>query len=194
MQFCARECKMTSRSIVKDKCERFLVDAFIRWWASETGEQFQVISRPDPPDAIIQSDLRTSWIEVTDAFYSDEWAKDRYSDATPGETHKPMKSGPYVGMDAQAAGRFVTLLKKKLSKKSYENPHKKYGSGMLLVAVKSPWFDRDEMRDACYKTDWSLDHGFFSSVFISFRSLNQQTFEEWKWDAQQDKREMGERP
>ena len=130
---------MNKRRPVQDKHERFLVDAFIAWWASQTGENFRVISRPHPlpPEPVVQSDRRTTWIEVTDAFHSDEWAQDRYSGATPGETYKPMGPGPYVGMDAQSAARFAALLKKKLSKESYAVPYKKHGPGILLVGMQS---------------------------------------------------------
>jgi len=183
---------MNKRRPVQDKHEKFLVDAFIAWWTSKTGEQFTVISRPHPfpPEAIVKSDHRTTWVEVTDAFHSDDWAQDLYSDATPEEDHKPMGPGPFCGMDAQHAERFAALLKKKLSKKSYASPYQKHGPGILLVGMQSPWFDGDTcdlMRDACRKTDWSTDLGYFSHVYISFRSLNRQIFEEWKWDAQQDK-------
>ena len=181
---------MNKRRPVQEKHERVLIDEFIAWWASQTGEQFRVIFRPHPlpPEAIVQSVQRTTWIEVTDAFHSDKWAQDLYSNATPGESRKPMGPGPYVDMDAQTAARFATLLKKKLSKQSYADTHEKYGPGTLLVRMQSSWFGEqtcDMMRDECCKTNWSTDQGFFSHVFISFRSLNQQTFEEWKWAAQQ---------
>ncbi len=180
---------MNKRRAVQEKHERFLVDAFIAWWATQKIEQFRVISRPHPisPEAIVQSNQRTTWIEVTDAFHSDEWAQDMYSDATPGESHKPMGPGPYVDMDAQTATRFAMLLKKKLSKQSYAESYKKYGPGILLVGMQSPWFDEQTcnmMRDECWKTDWSTNKGYFSHIFISFSSLNHQTFEEWKLDAQ----------
>ncbi len=179
---------MNKRHQVKDKHERFLIDAFISWWVSQTGEQFSVISRPHPkpPEAIVQSDRRTTWIEVTDAFYSDEWAQDLFSDATPNETHKPMVPGPFKNMDAKSAARFALLLKKKLSKVSYAEAREKYGPGILLVGMQSLWFDGvtcDLMREECKKTDWSTDRGHFSHVFICFRSLNELAFEEWKWDA-----------
>jgi hypothetical protein len=179
---------MNKRRQSQENHENFLVDEFIAWWAMQTGEQFRVISRPhpQPPEAIVQSDQRTTWIEVTDAFHSNEFAQDLYSYATDGEEHKPMGPGPYVDMDAQTAARFANLLKRKLSKQSYAESHKKYGSGILLVGIQSPWFNDHTygmMRAECENTDWSTDRGYFSRVFISFRSLNQQIFEKWEWDT-----------
>ena len=124
---------------------------------------------------------------MTDAFHSDKWAQDLYSYATPGEPHKPLGPGPYVNMDIQTATRFASLLKKTLSNKSYAEPYQKYGPGILLVGMQSPWFNAqtcDIMRSECGKTDWTSDLGYFSHVYISYRSVNQQIFEEWKWDAQ----------
>lgn len=183
---------MNKRRQVQDKHEQFLIDTFISWWASQTGEQFTVISRPHPlpPEAIVKSARRTTWVEVTDAFYSDEWAQDLCSYATAEEVHRPMGPGPYVGMDAQYAERFASLLKKKLSKVSYAKPYQEHGPGILLVGMYSPWFDDgtcDMMRNACRKTDWSTDLGYFSRVYISFSSRNRQIFEEWIWNAQQNK-------
>jgi hypothetical protein len=92
-------------------------------------------------------------------------------------------------MDKQTAARFAALLKKKLSKQSYAAAHIQHGPGMLLVGMQSPWFDGETcemMREACRKTDWSTDRGYFSHVFIAFRSMNKQDFEEWRWGAQQD--------
>lgn len=179
---------MNKRRQVQEKHEVFLVDAFIEWWEAKTGEKFRVISRPhpQPPEAIVQSDERTSWIEVTEAFHSDEWAQDLYSNATPEETYKPMGPGPYMDMDAQTAIRFASLLKKKFSKNSYAEIFKKYGPGILLVGMQSPWFNAqtcDMMRAECKRTDWKTNQGYFSRVFISYSSLNQLTFEEWNQET-----------
>ncbi len=174
---------MNKRRPVQDKHERGLVDAFIGWWGQQTGEQFQVIARPNPPDAIVQSEERTTWIEVADTFFSEAWAEDRYSSATPGEEYRPMISGLHVNMDAQFAERFVALLGNKLTKKSYAESFQKHGPGILLVGMQSPWFDSNTcelMREFCAKADWSANRGYFARVFISFSSLNRQVFEEWK--------------
>lgn len=162
------------------------MNAFLSWLARRTGEAFTVVDRPNPPDAIVQSAKRTTWIEVTDAFYSNTWAQDLFSSATPDEEHKPMPPGIYKNMDARFAANFTALLKRKLSKKSYCEVCQKYGPGILLVGIESPWFGADtceQMREECQKTDWSTDRGNFGRVIISFPSFMDQSFEEWDWDA-----------
>ena len=173
---------MNERRPVQDRHERFIVDEFIRWWACHTREQFTVICRPDPPEAIVRSAQRTTWIEVTDAFFSGEWARDLYSLATPGEKHKPMEPGFHVDMDEHFAARFASLLKKKLSRDSYRATYESHGPGMLIVAMQSPWFRGETcslMQEACARTNRSTDRDYFSQVFISFRSMGRQAFEEW---------------
>lgn len=39
------------------------------------GQGLRIISRPDPPDAILSNGVYTTWLEHTDAFFSEEWAK-----------------------------------------------------------------------------------------------------------------------
>lgn len=176
--------KMNKRRPIKEKHEQFLVDEFIRWWASRTGEQFHVVSRPDRPEAIVQSTSRTTWIEVTDVFFPLTLAGDLYSHATPGEQHKPMEPGPYSEMDEQMAAIFIARLKDKLSKTSYRKACDEHSPGILIVGMQSPWFNGETcemMRATCRKADWSSNLGYFSHVFISFRSMNRQEFEQWDW-------------
>jgi len=176
--------EMNKRRPIQEKHEQFLVDEFIRWWALRTAEQFHVLSRPNPPEAIVRSKRRTTWIEVTDAFFSTKWAEDLYSYATPGEQHKPMEPGLYMGMDEQTAANFIKGLKRKLTKKSYADACDEHGPGMLLVGIQSPWFGGETcemMEAACRKTEWTSNPGYFSHVFISFRSNNRQAFQQWDW-------------
>lgn len=99
-----------------------------------------VISRPDPPDAILSDGLSTTWMEVTDAFFSEEWATDLSSyDSIKG--HKPMARGLYMDMDKQFAINFCNLIIKKTTKNSYKPLVQKYGPGILVVGLESPWLD-----------------------------------------------------
>lgn len=175
---------MSNRKQIKAQHEEFLIAEFIKWWDRETGERFKVVKRPDPPDAIIMSNLRMSWIEATDVFYSIEWARNLYSMVTPGETHVPMGREVHVGMDEQTASRFTALLQQKLSKLSYREAFDSYGPGTLIIGMQSPWFDAEtyEMMQTVYQNAGRSDNaGYFEKVYLSFRSMNQQVFEEWKY-------------
>lgn len=103
-----------------------------------------ITSRPDPPDAILSDGLSTTWMEVTDAFFSERWAMDLSSHASI-KGHKPMARGLYIDMDKQFAVNFCDLLTKKAVKKSYKPLIQKYGPGILVVGLESPWLDSETL-------------------------------------------------
>ena len=75
---------------------------------------------------------------MTDAFYSEEWARDLYSFATPEEEHTPMQKGG-VNMDIQFAHNFISIVQKKFTLASYGEVYERFGPGILVVGVQSPW-------------------------------------------------------
>lgn len=92
----------------------------------------------------------------------------------------------YVDMDKIFAARFVTVLRQKLEKSSYEKYRDKYGEGYLILRMFTPFFGAETvhlMREA-----WSTatpeieDRGCFRSVYIAFKSLNGLTFRRWQLD------------
>jgi hypothetical protein len=173
---------MNGRRPIHQKHEICVINDFISLNHKQTGELFEVISCPDPPDAILRSNQRTTWIEVTDAFYSDEWATDKYSYATPGEKHREMSPGPYIGMDEQLRNQFLEIVKQKLSKDSYSDASTKYDPGILIVGLDSPWSDEQTAEmiiEACKSKEFKEEYkSYFSHVFISYRNFNYQVIEE----------------
>ena len=107
---------MNRRRPIKQKHEICVINDFILWNQKQTGELFEVISRPDPPDALVRSNQRTTWIEVTDAFYSEGWARDKCTYATPGEKHQEMACEPYMRMDEQLINQFLEIVMKNYRK------------------------------------------------------------------------------
>lgn len=70
-----------SRRDTQQAHERAQVAAFLAWFNKRYRANFQVIADPNPPEAIINSGRTKRWIEVTDAFWSDEyvpWDIDKY--------------------------------------------------------------------------------------------------------------------
>lgn len=127
------------------------------------------MAEPNPPEAIIRSGRTTRWVEVTDAFWSDAFAQDEYSYATPGENHKPISSEPFVSPDAQFAERFVDVVRKKLEKRSYIASKEAYGPGYLVVPIMYPLFNSDTlhfMKEAWTRTNIE-DLGCFRSIYMS---------------------------
>ncbi|MRV75714.1 hypothetical protein GJ700_28760 [Duganella sp. FT92W] len=131
---------MKSRAEIKKAHE----DAVLRAGLTEHNRlhalKLEVISRPEPPDAILSDGSMITWMEVTAAFFSNEWAKD-LSSYNSIKGHIPMESGLYMGMDKQFAVNFCDLLQQKAGKVSYQPLLKRYGPGILVVSLESPWLD-----------------------------------------------------
>jgi hypothetical protein len=163
---------MSARRDIQQAHERTQVALFLKWLNERYRSRFEVVEEPNPPEAIIRSGRTTRWVEVTTAFWSDEYAQDEYSYATPGEMHKPMGSGPFVGPDAKFAGRFVDVIRKKLEKKSYLPSKEAYGPGYLLVPIMYPLFNSHSLW--YMKQAWSRasinDLGCFRSVYMTHRA------------------------
>lgn len=133
---------MPNRADVKDAHELAVLHAALAEHNKIHGLRLTVVSRPDPPDAILSDGNITTWMEHTDAFVFTAWAKDLISYAAD-EEHIPMIKGPYMDMDAQLAGEFCDLVCKKAGKASYEPFISQYGPGILVVSLESPWLSDD---------------------------------------------------
>ncbi len=174
---------MNKRKHIQQSHERAVVKDFLGWLNAKRGTCYKVIAEPNPPDAVIRSIRRTRWVEVGDVFWTDKYARDLYSYATPGETRKAVGPGPFVDMDKSLAKNFIRILEQKLSKKTYKTYYEKYGSGFLILCINHSWFDKstiEEIKNNTNKINKSQHSGYFSDVFISFSSLNRRVFMKWK--------------
>jgi hypothetical protein len=164
---------MSGRRDIQQAHERAQVAIFLEWLNARYGSKFEVVDEPNPPEAIVRSGRTTRWVEVTTAFWSDRYAQDEYSYATPGEVHKPIGNGPFVNPDAKFAARFVDVIRKKLEKASYLKSKEAYGPGYLLVPIMYPLFNSHSlgfMRKAWAKANLTNDRGCFRSVYLTHRA------------------------
>ena len=165
---------------------------FLDFYNETNGTHFAVDSEPDPPEAIIRDGDEFSWLEVAtcywrpDPAFSDsadvnsaqdhkvnEYARDLYSFATPGETYMPVKFQAHMGLDDRFADEFSYILKNKLSKSSYAPFRERYGSGILLISVEHPFYDVDDDTTIEFISADRLgisSLGYFGRVFILRRS------------------------
>jgi len=172
----------TSRRAVQEAHERFYIQVFLDELNRRHRSSYRAISEPNPPEAIIQSKKKTSWVEVTSALMNRQFAEDAWSFATPGETHRPMPSNVIVGPDAQFAANFVSVVKKKLEKKSYEAFRDKHGPGYLLVSVQYPLFSRDTPRfmHRAWESAMLADRGCFRSIYLVIREYREYRVVQWR--------------
>jgi hypothetical protein len=139
------------------QCNRFLA-----WWRAQSGEVLRIIERPNPPDFVLESDLRRTWLEVSDVFFDDEDVDWRLSsDSSPREI--------LGDTDDQFIARFVRGLHKKLSKRSYSSAHSMYGRGILLLTAQYALMDGpllDSLQLALRTILTESDHGFFGEAYL----------------------------
>jgi hypothetical protein len=161
----------TNRRATQEAHERFNIATFLDELNRRHRSSYQVIAEPNPPEAIIQTKTKTSWIEVTSAFMNRAFAEETWSYATPGETPRPMPSEVTVGPDAQFSENFVSTIKKKLEKKSYEPFRDRYGPGYLVVSIQYPLYGKwtPEFMRRAWKAAEIADRGCFRSIYLVVR-------------------------
>ncbi len=172
---------MADRRKIKKQHERFHVTNFLQWFNKSYKSDFKVIKEPDPPEAIIQSSRTTRWVEISTAFWNQDYAKDLNSFATPGEEHKPIHKGVHVNMDSEFSENIVNVIIKKLEKRSYLKVKQEYGKGYLIIPIYFPFFASDTIE--LMKKEWSKrkynDLNCFRSVRICYKNLNRWVFYRW---------------
>ena len=173
---------MNNRRSIQQAHERAYVRCFLKWFNRIYRCNFEVISEPNPPEAIICSTRTTRWVEVSTAFWNGDYARDLYSYATSGEEHKPVSPGPFKEMDKTFAKSFVKVIKKKLEKESYVQWRDLYGPGYLIVPIKHPWFNEQTiafMKEA-YGKCVIKNLGCFRSISIAFQARGEIKFSRWR--------------
>jgi hypothetical protein len=173
---------MNRRREVQHQHERAVVTDFLGWIEARRKIAFRVIAEPNPPEAVIRSKRLTRWVEVVDAFWSEAWARDQYSFATPGEDHKSIGPGPQFAPDATFAQNFARVLANKLKKSSYLPFAKQYGPGYLVVNVDYPLFNSRtniETRALWEQGRPWPDKGCFREVFLRIRAFRGYRFQTW---------------
>lgn len=170
------------RRAVQEKHEQFQVGLLIQELNRRHRASFQVISEPNPPEAIIQSGKTKRWVEVVTAFWTDAYARDLNSYATIGEEHKPVGRGPFMKMDEEFAPRFIAAVKSKLEKQNYIPIFEEYGRGYLLVSIHNPFFDNATLQliEEEWKSSKISHSGCFRSVYITYRTFVGYKVKLWK--------------
>ena len=162
---------MNSVAANKKKHELVVLNAALAEHNRLHGLALQIVGQPDPPDAILSDGSMTTWIEHTDALYSADWARDlnTYAANVP---HRPMEQGGYVEPDAQLAEAFCRGVLDKASKSTYAPFVAKFGPGILVVGLESPWLDQDTIGEinAAWAAQGSPDiSATFAHVYLGFR-------------------------
>jgi len=125
------------RDIPVTPSEKLQAVRFAEWFSARTETQHRITDGPDPPDALMQSNGRQTWLEVTDIYLSNEQA--RFLNSPGGQIFE------FNGSPDEPLFRLVSQLNRKLSMKSYRPIFEKYGKGFLLLTSKDFVFRRCQL-------------------------------------------------
>jgi hypothetical protein len=158
---------------LKRNHETAVIDNFVDWLNRTSGSNWEVIDRPNPPDAIITDGGATFWVEHADLYRHWEEARSETSLLNPNKKHIPHSENPIYEPDRRTAMAFMTLLQDKLSSCSYRAAYEKYGQGFLIISERDPLFDKSTIAEINRITQEMKivgDKGYFGKVYIAMRA------------------------
>ncbi|MGQ7249906.1 hypothetical protein ACUN9Y_21540 [Halomonas sp. V046] len=124
------------RSEVKDVHENSVLKEF-KSLSELNGNIVEILSKPEPPDAIITINGQKAWIEITDAFITPEHARSLTSNVA--EDKEWIKSTPGLNDVDYFNETLKGVIKEKYNKDSIQRVYREYGSGVLIVGCFSPF-------------------------------------------------------
>ena len=124
------------RSEVKDVHENSVLKGF-KSLSELNGNIVEILSKPEPPDAIIAINGQKTWIEITDAFITPEHARSLTSHVA--EDKEWIKSTPGLINVDDFSETLKGVIKEKYNKDSIQRVYREYGSGILIVGCFSPF-------------------------------------------------------
>ena len=159
------------RHAVKQAHERYQVRLLLQTLNARHRSSYEVISEPEPPDAVIKSKRTVSWVEVVTVYLNTDFAKDVNSFATEGEAHHSTSGKLIVAPDEQFSQNFVSVVRAKLEKKTYEKYRDLFGPGYLIVSIQNPFFGDDLflMIGEHWQRSRINDLGCFRSIYLTYR-------------------------
>lgn len=124
------------RSEVKEAHEESVLSAF-KNLSESNGNIVEILSKPEPPDAIISINGEKSWVEITDAFITPEHARSITSKVS--EDRAWIESSRVL-INVDSFNETVnSVIKEKYIKESIRNVYRERGAGILIVGCFSPF-------------------------------------------------------
>lgn len=160
------------RHEVKKKYEDHAVDDALEMLNQYWINDFRVVERPDPPEAILKDGVgKFCWIEHVCAYRSKDEAHECWSYATPGEKPHVREEALIVDPDERIVHSIIANMKNKFGKSSYKGCVERFGPGKLLVSVFDPLFTEHtlELLKQRLQSEFFSDQVNFSEVYLRFR-------------------------
>lgn len=143
--------------------ERSIAKRFVDLWSDQQGEKYLVLDGADPPDFLLNSAKRSTWLELTDIYMNETQGK--FSNC-PTET-----KFEFFGDPAETAERLVKQLNRKLANIHYQDVYEARGKGILLLTCQDCVFDsvnlaRVDERLSSFTPD--NDQRFFEIAYFEY--------------------------
>ncbi|MEL0169179.1 MAG: hypothetical protein VW877_13740 [Pseudomonadaceae bacterium] len=156
-----------NRRDIKKAHEQSVLQSFKRFLEG-AGRNLQIVSYPDPPDAVVVLDGSPCWIEITDAFIGADFARSLTTFAADDVEYIPSGRGVSVNPDANFVEEVVAVVEKKYAKASITEVYRDSGAGILLVGLYSPFiFEREVTQIVNVLSAVRQQHdGRFSELYV----------------------------
>lgn len=129
---------MVSRRDLKSLHEDAVIQGFGDH-LNDQGSLLTVLTKPDPPEAMVEIDGKIHWIEVTDAFLDKGHAIGLTSGACDDVPNRP-DSGRLIGEpDKKFRESLLSVIETKYDKNSMQSIASANGPGILLVGIFTPF-------------------------------------------------------
>ena len=158
---------MVLRSKIKGVHESNVLSSFGEYLQSK-GYFLIVETQPDPPDAFVKINGKDTWIEITDAFFSQEVAISVTSYASDDVRHRPSQGGLVINPDETISTRIESVILEKLNKQTMVSIAHSNDKGILLVGFFGPFFNLDAAANNLTETlkDRLRSQFIFESVYL----------------------------
>lgn len=133
---CSLDGALVKRSEVKEVHENSVLEAF-KNLSESNNNVIKILSKPEPPDAVITINGVETWIEITDAFISEEYARSLTSSVAEDKEWIKSKKGLIFVDDFNEILKGV--IQKKYDKTSIQQVYSERGAGILIVGCFSPF-------------------------------------------------------
>jgi len=121
----------------KSKHELSVLKKFKKYYKSK-GMSVRILDRPDPPDGIVKIDGRKTWIEITDCYLNQQYAKKITASASEIKKEKKKKDKQTTSPLHNIESELKKVILKKYTKNSIGKVYEELGRGILLVGIFSP--------------------------------------------------------
>jgi hypothetical protein len=135
---------MLNRRKLKSAHEDAVLQHF-QSYLRNNGFALQILTRPEPPEAIIDIDGRETWIEITDAFLNKAHAISLTSGACDDVKHVVDGNRLVVEPDETFSNVLHSVIEAKYDKGSMRTIAKIRGPGILLVGIFTPFTTAKEV-------------------------------------------------